>query len=82
MKNPNIKICFCSSSGGHFEQLMMLKPLMEEQNSFIVTEKLEYHVKASGFPVKYVKQINRTDKTFILKFFYLFLIFIYRYNNR
>lgn len=24
-----MKICFAASSGGHFEQLMMLKPLME-----------------------------------------------------
>lgn len=24
-----VKICFAASSGGHYEQLMMLKPLME-----------------------------------------------------
>ena len=33
------KVCFASSSGGHFEQLLMLKPLMNKYESFIVTEK-------------------------------------------
>ena len=40
--NKKNKICFASSSGGHFEQLMMLKPLMEKYDSFIVTEKTSY----------------------------------------
>lgn len=70
MGNDKFRICFCSSSGGHFEQLMMLKPLMKKYDSFIVTEKLEYDVKANGFPVKYVLQINRTDMLFIFKFIY------------
>lgn len=74
MKDKKIKICFCSSSGGHFEQLMMLKPLMEEQDCFVVTEKLEYDVITSEYPIKYVKQINRTDKTFIFKFLYNIVI--------
>ena len=38
------KICFIASTGGHFEQLMMLKPLMDKYESFIVTEKTEYSV--------------------------------------
>ena len=29
-KKKNVKICFAASSGGHYEQLMMLKPLMEK----------------------------------------------------
>lgn len=74
MKDKKIKICFCSSSGGHFEQLMMLKPLMEEQDCFVVTEKLEYDVITSGCPIKYVMQINRSDKTFIFKFLYNIVI--------
>ena len=35
----NIKICFAASSGGYFEQLMMLKLLMNKYDSFVVTEK-------------------------------------------
>ena len=64
------RICLCSSSGGHFEQLMMLKPLTEEYDSFVVTEKLDYEVKVGDVPVKYVMAINRTDKLFFFKFIY------------
>ena len=38
------KVCFAASSGGHFEQLTMLKPLMDKYNSFVVTEKTTYNV--------------------------------------
>ena len=31
-KGKEIKICFAASTGGHFEQLLMLKPLMERFN--------------------------------------------------
>lgn len=53
-----MKICFAASSGGHFEQLMMLRPLMEKYESFVVTEKTGYAVKT---PVKcyYLHQVNR-----------------------
>ena len=53
-----MKICFAASSGGHFEQLMMLRPLMEKYESFVVTEKTGYEVKT---PVKcyYLHQVNR-----------------------
>lgn len=63
-----VRVCFAASSGGHFEQLLMLKPLMEKYNSFIVTEKLDYDIKVDNLPVKYVIQINRTDKLFVPKF--------------
>ena len=42
MERKEIKICFAASSGGHFEQLLMLKKLMEKYDSFIVTEKTLY----------------------------------------
>lgn len=48
MKKEKIKICFAASSGGHYEQLMMLKPLMEKYDSFVVTEKTDYNAKAKG----------------------------------
>ena len=39
-KECNImKIVFAASSGGHLEQLLMLKPLMEKYDSILVTEK-------------------------------------------
>ena len=39
MKNKAKKLCFAASTGGHFEQLMMLKPLMKKYDSFVITEK-------------------------------------------
>lgn len=60
------KICFIASSGGHFEQIMMLKPLMEKYKSFIVTEKTNYSVSNSDIPFYYLKQVNRHEAKFIL----------------
>lgn len=37
-EKKNVKICFAASSGGHYEQLMMLKPLMEEYLIYIMTK--------------------------------------------
>ena len=47
-EKKNIKICFAASSGGHYEQLMMLKPLMEKYDSFVITEKTDYSAEAKG----------------------------------
>ena len=58
------KICFIASSGGHFEQLMMLKPLMDSNRSFIVTEKTNYSVNTNE-KVYYLKQVNRHELKFI-----------------
>lgn len=83
MKNKKVKklkICFAASSGGHFEQLLMLKPLMEKYDSFILTEKTKYDVNIDGIKVRYVSQINRKEKLRILKFigvaFKSFFIFL------
>ncbi len=60
----DIKVCFAASSGGHLEQLLALKSLMERYDSFILTEKTSYGAK---FPVRahYVKQVNRHDVSFL-----------------
>lgn len=59
------KICFAASSGGHFEQLLMLRPLMEKYDSFVVTEETSYKVKVKGQKMYYMKQVNRKEKSFI-----------------
>lgn len=61
------KICFVASSGGHFEQLMMLKPLMYEYESFIVTEKTQYSTANSNIKQYFLSQINRREPKFIFK---------------
>ena len=63
----NRKICFAASSGGHYEQLMMLKPLMEKYDSFILTEKTQYEARVAGEKTYYLKQVNRKEKTFLLR---------------
>ena len=67
-KAKNIKICFAASSGGHFEQLMMLRPLMDKYGSFILTEKTQYDVSVKGIRVRKVSQINRKERLFFFKF--------------
>lgn len=62
-----IKICFIASSGGHFEQLMMLKPLMNEYKSFIVTEKTKYQTNIQGTKMYHLLQVNRKEKMFIVR---------------
>lgn len=74
------KICFVASSGGHFEQLMMLYPLMKINKSFVLTEKTNYQYNTKGIKRYEVNQINRKEKMFFLKFIILvykcFIIFI------
>lgn len=57
-----LKICYASSSGGHFEQLSMLEPLMDKYDSFIVTEKTDYKNTIKGKKIYYLHQVNRMEK--------------------
>lgn len=66
------KICFAASSGGHLEQLMMLYPLMEKNNSFILTEKTVYKVNTKKIKKHEVIQINRKEILFLVKLIVLF----------
>lgn len=57
-EKKNVKICFAASSGGHYEQLMMLKPLMEKYDSFIITEKTDYSAEQKGEKTYYMKDAD------------------------
>ncbi len=63
-----IKVCFAASSGGHYEQLMMLRPLMDTYDSFVITEKTSYDSECKGEKTYYLKQVNRREKKFPLIF--------------
>lgn len=67
MKDKTKKICFAASSGGHYEQLMMLKPLMEKYDSFVLTEKTKYAAEVVGERTYCLKQVNRKEKTFLIR---------------
>ena len=66
MKKP-VKICFAASSGGHYEQLLMLKALMEKYDSFVLTEKTDYVSAVKGQKMYYLLQVNRREKSFIVR---------------
>lgn len=66
MKNKNPTICLVSSSGGHWEQLQNLKPLLENHDGFFVTEKTNFVADA-----KYLLfQTDLKDKLMIPKMIY------------
>ena len=73
------KICLISSSGGHFEQLLMLRKLEKNNNIFIVTEKTNYNKNDKKIKY-YLSQVNRKELLFIFKmienFFKSLVIFI------
>ena len=62
-----MKIVFAASSGGHLEQLLMLKPLMEKYDSVLVTEQTDYSAGNMGIKTYYMHQINRKELLFIPK---------------
>lgn len=67
MKNKNIKICFAASSGGHLEELLMLRPLMGRYDSFIVTERTMYEASEEGIRFYYLQQVNRRERSCFLR---------------
>lgn len=68
-----MKVCFTASSGGHFEQLMMLFPLMAEFNGFVITEKTSYSSAKEDLKTFYVPQVNRKELLFSVKILIVFL---------
>ena len=60
------KVCFAASSGGHYEQLAMMRPLMDRYDSFVLTEKTFYSSALPGRRMYYLHQVNRKEKKFPL----------------
>jgi len=65
-KREKPKICLVSSSGGHWEQLQKLQPLIDKYDGFYVTEKTQFEAKAKYF----MKQTDLKDKLMIFKMIY------------
>ena len=72
-KNDMKKICFVASSGGHWEEIMCLNELFEENDSFFVTEEGGQAIDSKLEKIILVKQINRKEKLFLFRFIQLFL---------
>jgi UDP-N-acetylglucosamine:LPS N-acetylglucosamine transferase len=62
-KKEKPTICLVSSSGGHWEQLQKLKPLIEKYDGFFVTEKTQFEVDAKYLMV----QTDLKDKFMLQK---------------
>lgn len=60
------RLCLVSSSGGHWEQLQMLQPLIEKYDGFMVTEKTQFEANAKYF----MKQTDLKDKLMPIKMIY------------
>ncbi|MFR5004091.1 MAG: PssD/Cps14F family polysaccharide biosynthesis glycosyltransferase [Thomasclavelia ramosa] len=72
-----MKIAFTASSGGHLEEISMLKSISDSYDSFLVTEKTDFFSNSLCSKVYLVSQINRKEVLFIPKFFVLFLKSLY-----
>lgn len=57
------RVCLVSSSGGHWEQLQKLRPLLEKYDGYVVTEKTAFDANANYF----MKQTDLKDKFMLLK---------------
>lgn len=64
MSKKSKKLCFAASSGGHFEQILMLKPLMDKYDSFLITEKTTYKAEVKDEKMYYLHQVNRKEWKF------------------
>lgn len=69
-KSKRVKILMVSASGGHLEQLLMLKPLLDKYEGIIVTEKTDIGSNADYFMI----QAGRKHRPVILRMFINFII--------
>lgn len=72
IKNREKKLCFVASSGGHWEELMCLRKIAEENKSFYVTEVGGQAEECCNIGHIYtLPQINRHEAHFLRKFLML-----------
>ena len=63
-----MKIAFVASSGGHWEELMCLKKIADENDAFFVTEEGGQAADSTLERLYTVRQLNRKEKGFLLHF--------------
>ena len=74
--NRKPRLCFVSSSGGHWEQLQKLEPLARKYDGFFVTEKTQFDALLGKY---FMKQTDLKDKFMIPKMLWnsLYTLFIW-----
>ncbi len=60
-KPKKLKICLLASSGGHYEQIILLKPLLERFDGFMLTERTAYCAAEPGIRTRYLLHVNRKE---------------------
>lgn len=82
-KENKKKVLFISSTGGHFDELLQLKPLFKKYNSYIITEKDKSNESLKeiyGEKMYFLPYGTRAKLfTYIFKYFYLCLRTVYLY---
>lgn len=68
-----VKLCFVASIGGHLEEIAQLQEIMQERDSFLITEKNDFQEQSLCSKVYYVPHINRREKHFLWHFLKLWL---------
>lgn len=63
-----MKACFVASSGGHWEELLCMKSIAEEHDTFYVTEEGGQARDCSLKKIYLLPQINRRQKDFFWRF--------------
>lgn len=62
--NRRPRLCLVSSSGGHWEQLQKLKPLIEKYDGCMITEKTQFEAPLAKY---YMIQTDLKDKLMLFK---------------
>lgn len=61
-ENRAPKIAWAASTGGHYDELMVMEPLMAKYDSIIVTEKTTYTSGKLPYRIYFLTQMMRKDK--------------------
>lgn len=67
------KACFIASSGGHWEELMCIKEIAEEFDTFYITEEGGQAEDCNFKKMHTLPQINRHEKNFLWNFIVLLI---------
>lgn len=62
--NRRPRLCMVSSSGGHWEQLQKLQPLIKKYGGFMVTEKTQFEAPLAKY---FMYQTDLKDKLMLIK---------------
>ena len=68
-----MKACFIASSGGHWEELMCIKPIADEYDTVYITEDGGQARDSSLENIHLLPQINRRQKDFLWRFLKLMI---------